>query len=174
MADNFLDTLMVKKPPRKQTKVQITMPKQGVEVKTKLIDKRQEQLVDREAFMKDIKTKVAPAVVPPVVETALKLKPPAERSPEERMKVPSSSTTQKVTIKKKKKKGSIKLRVKPPDLGETEGPGEPAMVIKAKRKKKSPIGIVKEAPLASLTIGTVTLGTRLGEPEEIIRIRAPS
>ena len=33
MADNFLDTLMVKKPPKKQTKVQITMPKQGVEVK---------------------------------------------------------------------------------------------------------------------------------------------
>ena len=174
MADNFLDTLMVKKPPKKQTKVRITMPEQGVEVKTKLIDKRQEQLVDRKAFMKDIKTRVAPAVVPPVVETTLKLKPPAERSSEERMKVPSSSTTQKVTIKKKKKKGSIKLRVKPPSLGETAGPGEPAVVIKAKRKKKSPIGVVKEAPLAALTIGTVTLGTRLGEPEELIRIRAPS
>ncbi len=175
MSSQLLDKLKRNNKPKTKTNVIVSIgPAKSVKLKTSIVDKSGLKAVDRTAFMKDIKkTVIAPTEVLLKIDPTLKDRDVSDK-PEsklskiiesgvesEKADVPDASPPkQKITIKVKKKTRKVKLT------------GESSIRRTSAKKKESPIGVIKEAPFATLKIGDTILKQRLGEKKETLILRA--
>jgi len=180
MSSELLAKLKVKPIPKPKTSVEVVIPvaskKEEVSVKTVIVDKRGERLVDREAILARIRGTKTKIKTPEIVRVT----PPIEAHIIEQS-VPL--ITEKVAKPKTKKKTEkIKLIIKPEltDAVETTQPPteQPPVetaptVIKIKKKRTEKLKIVQqEGPLSMLVINDTPIGERIPAPKPKVLIRS--
>jgi len=183
MSSVLLAKLKVKPAPKPKTSVEVVMPvaakKEAVSVKTVIVDKRGENLIDREAILAKIRG--AKIKTPEATVVAAKIPSPvaiAEINP------PLPETIPKPKTKTKKIKQKLKLVVEPEAVEEQEVIAEPERVaqpaeveapltIKVKKKRTEKLKIVQqEGPLSMMVIGDTPIGERIPAPKAKVLIRA--
>ena len=186
MSADILAKLKIKNIPIAKQTVDIRIPKQKevVEMKTKIVDKRDIVSFDRDAFLQNIRiVRGGPATLAPATLT---LVGPATLAP---------ATLAPATLAKTSTKTKPKLKIVmeeeeiPIDIGVTPAPApapaptltapatlaeEEILTIKKPIKKKKLIGIVLEGPLSLVKIGDTPINARIAPKEPSIIISASS
>ena len=172
MSSELLERLKVKQTPLVRRRVGVIVQKKPVDVKTKLVDKTRLHLVDRGVFMRNIKQKtgVTRAVKPEARKTRDRQPTLDDRLPKTTLLRPAPLELTIEIIGKRKQKISLV-----PAKQSVDTEKQTALISpKPPRRTASPIGVVHEAPLATLAIEDTLLKDRLGEKIPEIRIRRPT
>ena len=174
MAEQLLAKLKIKPIPKKNEtfELKIRKPpvsKQEVEIKTKVIDKTNLDLINRDSFLLEIQNK---PIISTKIEPQLPINVPLIKILENPVKlsrrlilVSKSLDQEDLKTKEPSKKLSKETSVKPSDK----------VSIKSKIKKiPSPIDLSITGPVDSLIIGDENIGKRLPKVDEKLIIRAPT
>ena len=156
MSADLLAKLRIKKQPKRQDEVAIVLkPPQRYEeivLKAQVIDKRKDKKINRELFMATIANKTI------VVKKDIPEREISKKSQEDTQALPKEV----VAIKKPKK---LKKKLKLVDNIKTK---------RKARKRKSPIGVVREVAENLVVVGSVPISQRIANKEANVLIKASS
>lgn len=156
MSADLLAKLRIKKQPKRQDEVAIVLkPPQRYEeivLKAQVIDKRKDKKINRELFMATIANKTI------VVKKDIPEREISKKSQEDTQALPKEV----VAIKKPKK---LKKKLKLVDNIKTK---------RNARKRKSPIGVVREVAENLVVVGSVPISQRIANKEANVLIKASS
>jgi hypothetical protein len=156
MSADLLAKLRIKKQPKRQDEVAIVLkPPQRYEeivLKAQVIDKRKDKKINRELFMATIANKTI------VVKKDIPEREISKKSQEDTQAPPKEV----VAIKKPKK---LKKKLKLVDNIKTK---------RKARKRKSPIGVVREVAENLVVVGSVPISQRIAKKQANVLIKASS
>ena len=156
MSADLLAKLRIKKQPKRQDEVAIVLkPPQRYEeivLKAQVIDKRKDKKINRELFMATIANKTI------VVKKDIPEREIFQKSQEDTQVPPKEI----VVIKKPKK---LKKKLKLVDNIKTK---------RKARKRKSPIGVLREVAENLVVVGSVPISQRIAKKEANVLIKASS
>ena len=184
MAQSLLDKLKIKPIPQKQENFEIKirlepLEREDVIIKTKIVDKRDEKMINRDEFMRSIASLVKPLSKKP---ESVK---PITKIVEEKQRIMTNVVNLKEKIiitqydardkEREKREKAEKAEKGVRDLDrELDGENrelDGEIKIKRKRITKKPIGITLEGPRSMLQIGDELINNRIpiSEPQVLVR-----
>tara|TARA_Y100000768_G_C23990023_1_gene691787 strand:+ start:1406 stop:4738 length:3333 start_codon:yes stop_codon:yes gene_type:complete len=179
MATALLDKLKVKKSPQVKNIIEVQFKpatkQETIEIKTKIIDKRNEDTIDRITWIENIEQKLK------VHKKFSQAKPSSVQIPKKKTKklktrlklVPVEETKEQLSEIPVPKMPETEIPVPEIPVSEIPVPEIPVPEMPS-IKRQSPIKTVKQGPLSMLKIGDTPLNKRINKPTDNTRIQASS
>ena len=181
MAQSLLDKLKIKPIPQKQENFEIKirlepLEREDVIIKTKIVDKRDKKMINRDEFMRSIASLVKPlSKKPESVKPITKIVEEKQRimtnvvNLKEKIIITQYDARDKEREKREKAEKGVRDLDRELDGENRELDGE--IKIKRKRITKKPIGITLEGPRSMLQIGDELINNRIpiSEPQVLVR-----
>ena len=192
MSSALLAKLKVKPVPKPKLSIDVVIPvaakKEEVAIKTVIVDKRAENLIDREAILAIIRdsqfkqpkvSKPNEIIIEPHTVVELDILKPKQKAKKIKKKIklvqkndieelPNQPLESKIGLEEEEKKPDAVEDVENIEVIQDGGP----MVIKLKKKRVEKLKLVQEGPMSMVIIGDTPLNERITPPKPKVLIRS--
>ena len=192
MSSALLAKLKVKPVPKPKLSIDVVIPvaakKEEVAIKTVIVDKRAENLIDRQAILARIRdsqfkqpkvSKPTEIIIKPPTVVELDILKPKQKAKKIKKKIklvqkndieelPNQPLESKIGLEEEEKKPDAVEDVENIEVIQDGGP----MVIKLKKKRVEKLKLVQEGPMSMVIIGDTPLNERITPPKPKVLIRS--